>query len=137
MTSDPSKTNTAVISVGSNIRPDEHIARARTEICRRHGMIAESRFVVTEPVGDPNQPAFTNGAWRIRTAMDEEALRGWLHALEEKLGRVRTANRNGPRTIDLDLAVWNGRIVHKDVHSRDFVKQAVLEVEPDLADQLK
>lgn len=124
--------NRAVISVGSNIRPDENIPLARRRIAKGVKLLAESRFVETEPIGFADQPNFVNGAFLIETEMDLDELRKWLRRVEDELGRVRTANKYGPRTIDLDVVVWNGRIVDDDVYRRDFLRSTVLELLPDL-----
>ena len=52
--------------------------------------------------------------------------------MEKDLGRVASAERFGPRTIDLDIVVWNGKVVDKDFYSRDYLKESVLELLPDL-----
>lgn len=127
-----SQNNRAVIGVGSNLDPEGHISTARSEMIKSHRLLSASRFVTTKPVGYADQPDFVNGAWLIQTDWKQEKLVRWLHALEDRLGRVRTANRNGPRTIDLDLVVWNGRIIDPDVYTRQFLKQAVIEVCPEL-----
>ncbi|NQT26059.1 2-amino-4-hydroxy-6-hydroxymethyldihydropteridine diphosphokinase [candidate division KSB1 bacterium] len=127
--------NTAVIGVGSNIDPEKNIEHARTALVHTHQLIAESRFTQTEPIGYADQSPFTNGVWLIKTEMDKNKLTEWLHDLEGQLERVRTENKYGPRTIDLDVVVWNGQIVDSNVYERDYLKQAVLEVLPDLVDQ--
>ena len=124
--------NRAVIGLGSNIDRDNHIAQARKRLCRAHRVLAESRFVETEPVGFRDQPRFLNGAVLIETEMTRHILEEWLHQTEIELGRVRGPNRCGPRTIDLDLVVWNGDIIDQDVRKRAFLRQAILEVLPDL-----
>lgn len=103
---------------------------------KAHRLVRSSGFVQTEPVGYKEQPPFTNGAWLIETRMMLSELTEWLHILEDRLGRVRTENRFGPRTIDLDLVVWNGEIVDEDVFERDFLNKAVLEVLPGIAEQM-
>ena len=125
--------NRVVIGVGSNIEPQKHIAAARERIARDHRLLAESRFVETRPIGGPAQPNFSNGALLIETTMSREALKIWLETVEADLGRVRGANRYDPRTIDLDIVVWNGEIVDPDVYERRFLREAVLEVWPDPA----
>lgn len=125
--------NRVVIGVGSNIDPDKNIPAARERIAREHKVFAESQFVETEPVGFEDQPNFVNGAVLIGTQMERDELNDWLHEVERELGRVRGENRFGPRTIDLDVVVWNGEIVDGNVYDRPFLRQAVLELRPDLS----
>jgi len=126
------KKNQAVVGLGSNIRPSENIARAKENFAQSHRIVAESQFIKTDPIGYPDQPDFVNGVVLIETDMDFDELKCWLADIECKLGRVRTANRYGPRPIDLDIAVWNGHVVDDDVYERDFLRTAVLEVCPHL-----
>ena len=48
--------------------------------------------------------------------------------IETELGRKRTANKNGPRTIDLDIVVFNGEIIDQDYYRYPFVKTVVDEI---------
>ncbi len=122
----------AVIALGSNIRPEIHIPSAILRMQSRLQILSRSALVSTRPVGREDQPDFINGAVLVRTDLDRPELEKWLHVIEDELGRVRDGDRYGPRSIDLDIAVWDGEIVHPDVKSREFVKNAVLEVLPEL-----
>jgi 2-amino-4-hydroxy-6-hydroxymethyldihydropteridine diphosphokinase len=122
----------AVIALGSNIRPEIHIPSAILHMQRRTRILSKSDFVSTGPVGREDQPDFINGAILVETDLDRSELEKWLHVIEDELGRVRDGDRYGPRSIDLDVAVWDGEIVHPDVRDREFVKKAVLEVLPEL-----
>jgi len=124
--------NRAVIGVGSNIKPGRYIPLARSAVAHSHRLLAESSFIETSPIGNPHSPAFINGVFLIETEMTRLALKRWLRKTEADLGRIRTADRYAPRTIDLDLVVWNGRIVDPDIYSRDFLRRLVMEVLPDL-----
>ena len=124
--------NQVVIGVGSNIHPAENIPKAKEKIQRSHRFIAESTFVETKPIGYADQSNFINGAFRIETELGYDDLKAWLLSTERALGRKRGKNRYGPRSIDLDIVVWNGRIVDDDFYDRDFLRNAVLEVWPDL-----
>jgi len=62
-----------------------------------------------EPVGAPDTPVFWNAAVRVRTNLPPGRLKyEVLRPLEERLGRVRTADLNAPRTIDIDIALVEG-----------------------------
>ena len=124
--------NRVVVGVGSNIRPKENIRKARTKISQTYRLIKESTFVETDPVGIEDQPNFINGAFLIETSLNTEQFKQWLFDLEDKLERDRKGHKHGPRTIDLDIVVWNGEVVDSDLYNRDFLKNAVLEVQPDL-----
>ncbi len=124
--------NLAVIGVGSNIEPRINVPRARERIAERHFIVAESPLVETSPVGYADQPDFTNGALLLETRADRERLKADLKAIETLLGRRPGLNRHGPRTIDLDIVVWNGAVIDPDLYTRDYLRHAVLAVLPDL-----
>jgi 2-amino-4-hydroxy-6-hydroxymethyldihydropteridine diphosphokinase len=126
--------NRAVVGVGSNIDARRNVAQAKEILSKEQRFLKESTFVDTSPLGYAHQPDFYNGAFLIETAMEIDDFREYLKSLENRLGRVRTSNKNGPRTIDLDIIVWNGQVVNNDFYEREFVKNGVLELLPDLAD---
>lgn len=125
--------NEVVIGVGSNIEPETHIARARERLAKDHHLVAQSSIVETNPVGFAEQPRFMNGAFLVRTDLERDAFEAYLKGIEDQCGRVRTENRCGPRTIDLDVVVWNRSIVDDDYDSRIFVREAVHELLPCLS----
>ena len=124
--------NRAVIGVGSNIAPEVNVPRARQRIAERHVIVAESPLMKTSPIGHVDQPDFTNGALLLETPADRQRLRADLKAIETMLGREPGENRYGPRTIDLDIVVWNGEIIDRDLYTRDYLREAVLAVLPEL-----
>jgi 2-amino-4-hydroxy-6-hydroxymethyldihydropteridine diphosphokinase len=125
--------NTAIVGVGSNIDAPLHIARARELLAREQHFLAESAFIRTEPVGFPDQPPFLNGAFLIETEMDLEAFGGYLKELERRLGRVKGPNKYGPRSIDLDIVAWNKKVINDDFYERDFVRNAAIQLLPELS----
>jgi len=124
--------NQAIIAVGSNIDPDTNIAKAREILARDFEVVAETDFVSTKPVGYTQQPDFLNGAVLVRTDLKLEPLRQHLKRIEDTLGRRRSVLTFGPRTVDLDIVVWNGKLLDPDFYEREYLKKAVLELEPNL-----
>jgi len=124
--------NRAVIGLGSNIDPEENIRRAKDAIAREFKLIKSSSFVETEPVGYKDQDRFINGALLIETELNAQGLESWLKMLESELGRVKTDNKHGPRSIDLDILVWNGEVVDGEVYEREFLRRSIEELLPDI-----
>ena len=127
--------NDVIVGLGSNIDPDANIPKALARIKARFLEIETSEFVKTEPIGFKDQAHFHNGAVRFKTDLSAEALKSWLLNLEDALGRIRTQNKNGPRTIDLDILVWNGKVVDKDVAHRDFLQKAIAALQTEEMEQ--
>lgn len=125
--------NRAVIAMGSNINPRENIRAALNYITKSFSLVKKSRFVYTKPLGFKNQPNFLNGAVLIETASRETDIITNLKEIEQALGRERKGRKDGPRRIDLDLVVYNGRIIDDDVFERNFLRQSIREVLPEFS----
>lgn len=126
----------AFIGVGSNIKPEHNIMTALEVLQNRTHVTGSSTFYRTEPIGRPDQPHFINGVWRVNTAVSPVQVRDeLLTPVEEELGRVRTTDKFAPRTIDLDLVLYDDLVVesetlrlpHPDL-GRPFVSVPILEL---------
>ena len=96
----------AYVGLGANLGPREAtILRAVDLLAAQPGieLLELSSLVETEPVGVTDQPEFVNGAVSLDTTLPPRELLEALLRVERELGRVRTGERWGPRTIDLDL----------------------------------
>lgn len=120
--------NLVILSVGSNIDPLANIRKAAETLTRLNCLISVSGFRETRPEGDQDQPDFLNGAFYVKTSLDHGQLRDKLREIESQLGRVRNLNKNSPRTIDLDIVVFNGKIIDPDYERYIFVKKSVDEI---------
>ena len=100
-----------IISLGSNIEKERHLPEA-IRLLRRHRRIEVrkvSRFFESAPVGGPTDaPDFFNAAVLACTNLAPEELRDELRHIESVLGRQRSDDKNAPRTIDLDIAYYDG-----------------------------
>ncbi|MBT3384893.1 MAG: 2-amino-4-hydroxy-6-hydroxymethyldihydropteridine diphosphokinase [Prolixibacteraceae bacterium] len=120
--------NICIIGIGSNINAKTNIPKM-LKVLGNHVMVLQvSTLLLTKPIGIENQPDFTNGAVKIRTALNRIELNQLLKNIEDQLGRDRTILKSGPRCIDLDIIVWNGKIVDNDYYSRDFLQKSVGEL---------
>jgi len=107
----------SVILLGSNIEKERHLPEA-IRLLRRHNRIEVrkvSRFFDSAAVGGPEDaPRFFNAAVVACTDLEPEELRTELRQIERVLGRERSADRNAPRTIDLDIAYYGDRVAKFD-----------------------
>ena len=98
----------AVLLLGSNIEPGPHLERAVALLRARFDVRAVSRVYRSAAVGGrAPQPDFLNQAVRLRTDCPPRALREACRRLEERLGRRRSADRFAPRTLDLDVVLFD------------------------------
>jgi 2-amino-4-hydroxy-6-hydroxymethyldihydropteridine diphosphokinase len=103
---------TVLIALGSNIEPESNLPRAVRRLAQRFPGLAASRVYATIPVGAPEAPPFLNAAVAIETSLPLAELKHRvLRPLEAELGRVRGADRNAPRPIDLDVAFCPGLVL--------------------------
>ncbi len=126
--------NRAVISVGSNISPQQSVEAALRILREEQHLLKASTFMLTDPVPPARGAKFLNGAFLIETALEQEDLKNYLKKIEEKLGRVRGPDKYAPRTMDLDIIVYNGRIVDNDYYEYYFVQRAVKEIMPEVSE---
>ena len=117
-----------IIGIGSNIDADKNFAAALFFLRQDHQLIAVSSKVMTTPIGITDQPDFLNGAAKVTTAMDKDDFRIYLKGVEDRLKRDRNSLKFGPRTIDLDIVVWDGNIIDSEYYHRDFLKTVVDEI---------
>jgi 2-amino-4-hydroxy-6-hydroxymethyldihydropteridine diphosphokinase len=111
---------------------------ALSEIVRRGAkLIAVSPYYVTPAWPDPADPPFVNAVARIGIEESPQTLMELLHATETMFGRKRTV-RNAPRTLDLDLLDFDGRmeegpptLPHPRVAERAFVLVPLADIAPD------
>lgn len=108
--------NRAFLALGSNIDPRRNLTAACAEIARSGVIRASSRVWQTEPIGFREQPPFLNAAVLLETSLSADELRcDVIPEIESGLQRVRDPdNRNGPRTIDIDIALFNQDVISVD-----------------------
>ena len=113
--------------------------QAITELCSvpDSQIIDISSFYESEPAYYEDQDTFINAVVLMRTGIAPRELLGYLHAIENSLGRVRDIE-NGPRTCDIDildyqLYVTENEVLtlpHPGILERDFVLKPLLELRP-------
>ena len=104
-------------------------------------VLASSSVYETAPQGElTEQPDFLNACVRIETALEPEDLLAACKAVERDLGRAPGGVRHGPRPIDVDVLLLGDRehsserltLPHREVTSRRFVLEPLLELDPAL-----
>ena len=121
-----------VIGLGSNIDPEANLEQAVLELKSRFKVSKRSQWTRTKPIGIQDQPDFYNGALLMETELEQQSLKKELKRIEDLLGRDRSLPKFGPRTIDLDILIWNKKVVDEDYYERDFLRKGVEEIIPDL-----
>lgn len=125
--------NLVIVGVGSNINPGDNVQKAKELISEKYTIIKSSRFIKTKPIGYKDQDDFLNGGFLIETSLEQHLFKQFLNDIENRLGRIRTDDKNEPRTIDLDIVIWNGNVVDSDYYERDFLQTIVKELDKNIA----
>ncbi|WP_373001934.1 2-amino-4-hydroxy-6-hydroxymethyldihydropteridine diphosphokinase [Marinobacter sp.] len=135
-------TTDTFIGLGSNLKdPAAQLARAVSGLAALPDtvLIAQSAFYASRPVGPQDQPDFVNGAVWLRTSLPAHQLLDQLQAIEQAHGRERLRHW-GPRTLDLDILLYGDQILdderltipHRELRTRDFALQPLLDLKADL-----
>lgn len=134
--------NKVYIGLGTNIGDrKKYLQEAITQIeANEHITVKkESSIYETAPVGYTDQSHFLNQVIMVETSLEHLELLDYCQKIEQNLGRERTI-KNGPRTIDLDILMYNHenrdlgrlRIPHPRMHERAFVLIPLNEIAPEL-----
>ena len=101
--------STVYISLGSNIEPEKNLRQAVGLLRGQTTLLAISSIYRTAPQGFTQQDDFFNCAVQIETTLDPVTLKHQvLDWIESQLDRKRDPqNKNAPRTIDLDISLWD------------------------------
>ncbi len=134
----------ALIGLGSNLdHPRRQLARAVRAIAGLAGvrLVAVSGNFRSAPIpADARQPDYVNAVAAVRTTRPPRALLAALHGIERRQRRRREQEtaRNAPRTLDLDLLLYDRRrfrlpgltLPHPRMHERAFVLRPLADIRP-------
>jgi 2-amino-4-hydroxy-6-hydroxymethyldihydropteridine diphosphokinase len=138
----------AFIALGSNLdHPRRQLARAVRAIGRIAGtrVLRRSPNYLSAALDSPDidgvpAPDYVNAVVQVATALTPRSLLRHLQRIERRQGRVRSPSgtRNLPRTLDLDLLLFDGRrmrtaplsLPHPRMHQRAFVLRPLGDIAP-------
>ena len=144
----PKRMHTTFIALGGNLpswagEPEATLAAAVQRLESLGQITSRSSLYSTEPVGLADQPRFMNAVVELQTGLEPLALLHRLLDLETEFGRDRSAGiANGPRTLDLDLLLYQEKILdepelqlpHPRLAERAFVLVPWAEIAPQVRD---
>jgi len=124
--------NKAILLLGSNIEPESNIKKALQMLRQKTKIIKVSSIYHTKAIGSDG-PDFLNQAVIIETDLDKDEIKNELiRFIELNLGRVRTKDKYAPRTIDVDLILFNSDIHDQNIWKFKFAALPVSELNPNL-----
>lgn len=131
------------IGLGSNLdMPVEQVRRGMTALRQlpESHVVRCSALYRTAPVGITTQPDFINAVCAVESRLAPDAMMRRLLAIEHAQGRTRGPIPGGPRTLDLDLLLYDDlefrspevTLPHPRLHERAFVLYPLYEIAPTL-----
>ncbi|KAF1007748.1 MAG: 2-amino-4-hydroxy-6-hydroxymethyldihydropteridine pyrophosphokinase [Luteibacter sp.] len=129
----------AYLSLGSNIDAERWLSAAVNELRARFGPLDVSPVYRSAAVGFDG-PDFLNLAVALDSDLAPQDLNDWLHALEDRHGRVRGGDRYASRTLDVDIVLYDDLVMSGEGHlelprgelRHAFVLKPMADIAPDL-----
>lgn len=124
------KDHQAIIGLGSNIAPIDNLSSAIYLLGRMVEVEKVSNSWQTRAVGSKG-PEFLNAAASIKTSLSASELKNQvLRPIENLLGRERTKDPNSPRTIDLDILIFDFQLIDDELWDYAYLCVPVSELLP-------
>jgi len=131
------------IGIGSNQQDPVKQAQQAIEALRNlpNSVLTQcSSLYCSAPMGPQDQPDYINAVAEITTQLSAIELLDALQSIEQNQGRVRKDNRWGPRTLDLDIILYDNQkidserltVPHYGMQDREFVLYPLAEIAPKL-----
>lgn len=136
-------TTSAYIGLGANLNnPKQQIEVAFKALANLPNtqLLLRSSLYQSAPMGPQDQDDYINAVAKIETSLTPIDLLDQLQSIEKTQGRVRKAERWGPRTLDLDLLLFGDQAIqcerltipHYGLRQRAFVLLPIQEIAPEL-----
>ena len=128
----PEPDHQAYLCLGSNISPVENLLKAIDLLCQRAQLQALSTCWESAAVGSDGPNFFNIGALVV-TPLDAANLKEQVLApIENQLGRVRSADKYAPRTMDIDIVIFDGQVLDAEIWQRVYLALIFAEMTPGL-----
>ncbi len=131
-----SESHLAYLSLGSNIEPETNLVEAIEQL-RQHGELQKiSSAWESESVGAEG-PNYLNACALLVTPLLQTDLKEQaLLRIEKGLGRRRSADKFAPRTMDIDIVIFDGESCNDKYWEQAFVVVPLAEIYPEYQNPL-
>ena len=123
--------HSAYLNLGANIEPEINLVKA-LQLLSEFGEVRQiSSAWESKSVGAPG-PNFLNACLLFLSPhMQVELKEQVIHPIENRLGRVRSENKYIPRTIDIDIILFDGHPYRDKFWEDAFVIVPLAEIYPE------
>ena len=120
------------LSIGSNIQPEINLPKA-IELLAGYGNVNAASHAWESHALGAEGPNFLNANVLFTSSLNPRELKNSaISSIELELGRIRSHDKNAPRTIDIDIVLVDGKPVNLDRWNNPFVVVPMSELLPDL-----
>ena len=126
------KSHRFYLNIGSNIEPETNLPKA-INILREYGTVQTVSNAWESISVGASGPNFLNASVLFSTPLNPKELKQKIiRSIEAALGRVRSKDRNAPRTIDIDIIMVDNKPFNLERWNNPFVVVPMSELEPEL-----
>lgn len=128
---------TVYVGLGSNIEPEQNLKLGIAELRRRYGEVDVSAVYRSAAVGFKGED-FLNLVGRFESESEPAEICQAIAAIHKLVGRDRKDGKWESRPLDIDLLLYNDRVMEdprvprEDVLEYGFVLRPLAELAPDL-----
>ena len=131
------------IGLGANLNnPVQQVETALQELAKipDSTFVSHSKIYISKPMGPADQPDYVNAVALIDTQLSAHDVFKHTCDIEQNHGRTRNGEHWGPRTLDLDILLYNSDVIndeqltvpHYGMKEREFVIYPLLDIDPQL-----
>ena len=118
------------LGIGSNIQARYNLPWA-IDLLRQFVTIEKISSIFKTPSVGSEGPDFLNAVLLIRTNLPPDDLRSLIiRDIEKRLGRVRTTDKNTPRTIDIDILIVDNQFYDDEIWEQAHLAIPLAEIAP-------
>ena len=131
------------IGLGANSNdPIQQVKTALQELAKLPNitLLSQSQIYISKPMGPADQPDYVNAVALIESKLSAHDIFDLTCHIEQSHGRIRTGEHWGPRTLDLDILLYDNQVIsddkltipHYGLKQREFVIYPLLDIDPKL-----
>ena len=125
-----SESHLVYLNLGSNIQPETNLPKA-LKLLREHGEVQQVSSVWESEAVGTTGPNYLNVCVIFKSTLSQVALiEKVIRTIELQLGRIRSDDKFAPRTIDIDIVIFDDRFINQNSWELAYVLVPLAEIYP-------